>query len=43
MRQELSDMASAQRRHWRPHTAASGQSAIDSDDRIANALFASDE
>jgi hypothetical protein len=42
-RQDLVDMAAAQRRHWTPRNASIGNDKIDSEDRIANALFGSGE
>jgi hypothetical protein len=41
-RQDLLDMASAQRGHWRPKVTSTRRSTTDSDDRIANALFDSE-
>jgi hypothetical protein len=43
VRQDLVDMAAAQRRHWLPRNASMGNDTIDSEDRIANALFGSGE
>ncbi len=43
VRQDLVDMAAAQRRHWMPRNTAIGNDRTDSDDRIANALFGSGE
>jgi hypothetical protein len=41
LRQDLVDMAAAQRRHWTPGNTSTVHHTIDSDDRIANALFGS--
>jgi hypothetical protein len=41
LRQELVDMAAAQRRHWTPRNAFTGRDNSNSDDRIAHALFIS--
>jgi hypothetical protein len=43
VRQDLVDIAAAQRRHWMPQNASIGNDKIDSEDRIANALFGSGE
>ena len=41
LRRDLVDMAAAQRRHWTPRNASTGDANIASEDRIANALFGS--
>ncbi|MCD6032570.1 MAG: hypothetical protein K0S78_4752 [Thermomicrobiales bacterium] len=39
LRQDLAAMAMAQRRHWTPGRSSHGHGRVDSDDRIARALF----
>jgi hypothetical protein len=41
LRQDLVDVAAAQRRHWTPGNTSTGHDNIDSEDRIAIALFGS--